>query len=498
MKSLKPVGLISLFYLGSRLIFFLAGVRLDLAPLDFYMHYIDPELLKHNLVESLFYLHSQPPLFNLFLGIILKLFPNHSQVVFSLCYLLFGLTLVISLFLLMSRLGINQKLARILTILFMISPAYILNENWLFYDYPVTSLLCLSSLFLFSFMRKNQLWQGGLFFTILAIICLTRSLFHLSYFIILITGLAWVQRFEYHQVRKLLLAALLPLSLIFLLFLKNYLVFGNFSASSWLGFNLAKTTQHLLSDEEKATLVGQGKLSELTLIGPGFISSPWRVNINSLEKITPEYTYSPLTELKSILPEYEKTGIPMLDEEYKSTGYVNYHHLAYQDISKKLEQDAWYIIRIKPVAYLQGRFEALMSSWLRLNSDYLNKSWASKKNFAQVKPWQGFYTQYFCGRFLPFPVSIVFYLILPFYGCYLIVRQQGSKVVNLPFVATIFFLVVNIFWVTLTSHLLVDNEQERVRLLVEPFYLVLFGLLLQQLFAAHPKKRLRRHKTTKR
>jgi len=480
--KLKPIGLISLFFLISRLIFLLFGVRLNLTPLAFYMHYLDPELLKHNLWESIFYLQSQPPLFNLFLGIILKLFPKNIQLALSLFYLLFGLTLTISLFLLMSKLGINQKIAATITILFIISPASILNENWLFYNYPVASLLSLSSLFLFDFSRQNKLWQGLLFFTILAIICLTISLFHSAYFLVLITGLAFLLRFDYHKLKNLLLAALFPLSLIFLLSLKNYLVFGSFSASSWLGFNVSKTTQHLISQQEKADLVAQGKLSEFTLIGPDFISNPWRININNLTDINPKYTYSPLTELQDILPQHQKTGITILDSEYKSNGYVNYHHLAYQDISEKLEQDAWYIISIKPLSYLQGRLAALMSSWMRLNSEYLNTPWASKDNFAKIQAWQQFYTRYFCGRFLPFPLSRVFYLTLPLYGFYLIILQLRHKLINLPFVATIFFLVISIFWVTLTSHLLVDNEQERVRFLIEPFYLVLFGLFLDQLF----------------
>ena len=37
------------------------------------MQYLDPLLLKSDLLKSLFYLHSQPPIFNLFLGIVLKL-----------------------------------------------------------------------------------------------------------------------------------------------------------------------------------------------------------------------------------------------------------------------------------------------------------------------------------------------------------------------------------------------------------------------------------------
>ena len=47
---------------------------LDPDPLTWYWQYIEPALLKERLLESLFYLHSQPPLFNLLLGLTFKAF----------------------------------------------------------------------------------------------------------------------------------------------------------------------------------------------------------------------------------------------------------------------------------------------------------------------------------------------------------------------------------------------------------------------------------------
>ena len=495
MKLLKPtrflkreitaklgVILVIFSYIGSRLIFFISGIRFNIAPLEFYMHYVDPELLKNNLLETLFYLNSQPPLYNFFLGIILKYFPNNLQFGFGLFYHLFGLSLAVSLFSIMSWLGVSKKLSTALTILFMISPACILNENWLFYTYPVGSLLCISSLFLFPFARSSKIWQGFSFFFILVLVCMTRSLFHLSYFLLLTVLLAFFQRFDDKRIKNLCLSLLLPLSLVLLLYLKNYLIFGSFSASSWLGFNFSKTTYHLISDQEKSSLVVQGKLSKFALVDPWFVSNPWHVNINEAKDIRPVYTYSSLEELRDILPQYQKTGIAVLDEEYKSNGYVNFHHLAYKDISEEFEKDALRIVKIKPLAYLKERIQAMMASFSKLNSEYLNRPWANQINFSKIEGWQKFYINFFCGHFLNIPVSIFFYISLPIYGSFLILNQLRSKSINLPFLATIGFIVFTIFWVTVTSHLLVDNEQERSRFMVEPFYIVLLGLFLERLF----------------
>ena len=73
-------------------IYFACGVRFH-APLADYWEYVDAPLLTTRMLESLFYLHSQPPLFNLFLGVVLKLFPSASTPAFHAVYLLAGLGL---------------------------------------------------------------------------------------------------------------------------------------------------------------------------------------------------------------------------------------------------------------------------------------------------------------------------------------------------------------------------------------------------------------------
>ena len=62
-------------FIASRLIFSFMGGAFIAKPLSFAMQYLDPVLLKNDLLQSLFYLHAQPPLFNLMLGLMLKLSP---------------------------------------------------------------------------------------------------------------------------------------------------------------------------------------------------------------------------------------------------------------------------------------------------------------------------------------------------------------------------------------------------------------------------------------
>src|SRR5262245_61176470 len=75
-----------------------AGVRFDVTPLDEYLQYLDPVLLRTRLLESVYYLHMQPPLFNLFLGLVLKASAAHFAGAFQLIYLGLGLGLSLTLF----------------------------------------------------------------------------------------------------------------------------------------------------------------------------------------------------------------------------------------------------------------------------------------------------------------------------------------------------------------------------------------------------------------
>ncbi len=73
-----PLVAVVAVFLLSRVGYYVAGVRFDASSLPWFWQYIDPVLLKTDLGQSLWYLHSQPPAFNLFLGIVLNLFPGSA------------------------------------------------------------------------------------------------------------------------------------------------------------------------------------------------------------------------------------------------------------------------------------------------------------------------------------------------------------------------------------------------------------------------------------
>jgi hypothetical protein len=462
-SRINPVLYIIIVFILSRLFYFYLGIRFDATPLNNGYQYIDPDLLRNNLFQSLYYLHSQPPLFNLFLGSILKLFSGNQALAFNLIYLSFGLILSVSIFLIMTRLGLSSKLSAILTTLFMVSPACILYENWLFYTYPIATFLCLAALFLHRFLKKKNLRDGIIFFTLLSLVVLTISFFHILWFIIFVVILLCYQRDKW---KKIVFAFFLPFLVCLLLYLKNAYIFGSFSSSSWFGMNFVRMTIYTLPMKDRVSLVNQGKISKLSLILPFASLKEYQTNAN--------WT-----------PRAQKTNIPVLDQEVKSTGAINLNNVAYIDISKQYLNDAIYVLKSHPEAYLLGLLGSFYIYSLP-SSDYS----FLEGNRKHIQLLDRFYNIVFCGQLdrnrknvLSMGLFLIIgYFIAIIYGLRLTLKALSRKHRDLPFALTVLFLWINIVYVTLVGNSIEIGENNRFRFMIDPFFLIILGLFIQRRF----------------
>lgn len=469
--QLKPFLYIAVIFVFSRYLFFGVGVRFDTTPLEYSWQLLDPYLLKNDLLRSLFYLHSQPPLFNFYVGMILKIFPQNFVYVFHTVSFLSGLVLALSLVGVMRQLRISPTLNVLLVTAFILSPASILYENWLFYTYQVTVLLVLSGVFLHKFLSTQKALYGFLFFLLLALIVLLRSLFHLGWFILSVVSLLYFFRPHW---RKVLLTALIPFLIIFGLYAKNLLVFGKFTSSTWLGMSVSKLITFSLSDDERQVLIEQNRLSPFAMIPP----------------------FYPLDRYKPYLPEIKQTNIPVLDQEVKPDGTPNFNHIAYITISDQYLKDALYVLFHFPHAYLKGVARAF-TFYVLPASDY----WYLEKNRQRIQRWDTFYKRVFLGQFItPYwkkdeQKNLSYYLkkigmsgvflvcgipLLFIYSIVVTVKAFLQRPLNSSYALTLLFLCLNIVYVTLISNLTELGENYRFRFLIEPFFLIFLGLLLEK------------------
>ncbi|MBC7882913.1 MAG: hypothetical protein H7Y37_16600 [Anaerolineae bacterium] len=484
--SKNPLAYTLLIFIASRVIAYKLGVIFDYTLLDYGWQYLDPIVLSKSvssLAQNLLYMNGQPPLFNLFLGIILLIFQSHASQAFTIIYFIFGLIYSSSICLLMSRLKVDWRVNVIMTSIFIISPACILIESCLFYAYPIVTCLTVSALCFYEFLENGRFRYAFIGSSCLAAMALMWSLFHLIWMIFVmipIFGVLYYKR-DFKKLQKLGIAYILPLLLVISVYAKNAILFGSFSPSSWFGMSLAKIVYSRMPSEERKHLVESGEISELSLLDPWLAPSKY-----------PAHYFN-----------FKKTGVPALDALRKSvepaTFYnVNYHNLGYNALSKDYLKDAMQVITHHPKYYLEGVASAYLyyhmptTSWPVFDYGY------SQPSRTAISELVNFYNVFFYGCFVhvnpssqgvPDKDQITYYgvsysllvalPILLIYGFYLAVKNFREQ--SLEYSALISFFCLNILFVGVFCNLIEIGESQRYRFSVDAFYLILGGLMISDI-----------------
>ena len=319
-------GALVAFFALAHAFYWTLGLRFDSRALIEYIHYLDPSWLRDNLLQSLWFLHIQPPLFNAFAGIVLK--AGGHDYMFQACYLLAGFTLYACAFLLPLRLGAPRWLALAVATLLMASPAFMTFEHMLIYTLPCATALALACLLLFDVIDR-QSWPAVLgFFACLAFLALTRTTFHLGWLILV--WLAVTAACKTHR-RRVFIAGLVPVLLVAGWYGKNAWLFGDFSACTFTGKNLWVMTAGNMNPEERAQWVASGRLD------PVSAQNRWA----ELEAFDPAYRKVPV----------RFAHVPMLANTRQPNGAVNYNHFGYIAQSRVFGKDARYVLFHRPKAY---------------------------------------------------------------------------------------------------------------------------------------------------
>ncbi|MFH1117194.1 MAG: hypothetical protein V1792_25020 [Pseudomonadota bacterium] len=442
--------LVALFVV-SRLVYYGIGVRFDSILLYCGWQFLEIDLLQNHLAQSILNLHSQPPLANLFLGLVLKCFPAGADWVFWLTNMVFGLVMAVAMFALMQRLNVSPSLSLILTSLFLVSPGTVLYENLLLYTYPTAGLLCLAALVLFFMMQTGAARYGVIFFALAAVIILTRSLFQIVWPVLACAVLVRCGRIKFKSV---VLVALVPMLIVLAWQVKNYHRFGVLATSSWLGLNLTRNTVERLSPEEIKILVAEGRLSPLAQI-PAF---------------------SDFEYYRMFIPAPETTGVPALDRETKGPPCIgpNLNHIGYIAASKKRLEDAFYVICTDPTRFALNVLDAL-----GIYFKPAGESLADTGNARRL--W--FLGYWYRALGLPEPHGlrpawpiVAWYGLVLAYGFVVTARAVLRQPREIPFHTTIAFMWVTMVYVTVTANLTDIWENNRVRFMVDPYAWILLGV----------------------
>ena len=454
------LGLLAVVAVGlaARVAYWAAGVRFSAEPLDYYIQYIDPELLRHDLLRSLFYLRDQPPGFNAFLGVVVKLFPVHYAWAFAAAYFAFGVAFAVALYTLMVRLGVRVWLAALVTIAFLDSPIAILYENWLFYTFPVAVILCVSALFLHRWLAGRRFADALAFFSLLALGVYWRNLLHPLWMVAIVVALFIVERTQRRQIVR---AAAGPLLAVGALLVKHFIVFhAPFQGRPMQQMNFAAMTAMRIPEAERARLVREHTLviSDVPIVaGPDVF--------------------------RRYVPTPPKTGVPVLDQEYKpKSGFPNWNASIYVPIGELYGKDARWALVHRPRYYLEGVAENVARYVLPSDqSDPFNtRRYANRLRLQPLLTWWNRLLSWQpAPNRTPWAHVIAFPLLLLFAFAVVVRRWRDERALAL----TVAFALWSTLWVSAATLLLSYGDHNRYRFKVSAFYCLFFALAVERALA---------------
>ena len=237
-----------------------AGLRFDALQVHYGAQLADPSLLTDRLGETVWYLHSQPPLFNLGVGAVLKWSPWADEGTFHALFIVFGALITAGAFDLARQVGASPWWAAGIAIVVGASPVALLYESWLSYEVPVAAGLVWMAALAARWVRTANPWTLVAFTTVGSLVVLTRSLLHpvwLAAVIVLVVAARPPRRPHW----RWLVALAIPLVLVGGIMVRNQVLFGSVSMSSWLGFNAHKAVVGTLDDDTRRQLIDEGVIT---------------------------------------------------------------------------------------------------------------------------------------------------------------------------------------------------------------------------------------------
>jgi hypothetical protein len=442
-------------FIVSRIITVLLGLHLNIRSLSIYWQYLDLETLRNHLISGVWYDHSQPPVFNLLLGTIFKIGGDYSVFLFTFFFKLISLLNGLFIFSIISRLTRVPYLPLLAGLAYLLSPATLIFECELFYTTTISLLLLVSVYYLVRISESGKTrYIFGIIFP-MVLLCLTRSVYHIIWFILIVSFLLFYFRKKTY-VKSMIFASAIGLVLVSSWYIKNKILFGKLTTSTWIGMNLARNVFH---DNE---VTDSGRIE----------------------------AYEPFSRIglyrKFLDSQYENKFRGMNDrdllQENKNDTIMNVKEVSYIPVSDLYMKASLEHIRSHPVAYAQN---VLQSSILYFTPGtiYTFAIEPSEKIKYYDIPYSFNLTHFAhskMGRRVLLTISafpkLLLYLFVFFVFIRNCVRNKSIDPYNL-------FILITIAFVFGISSLLEHYENMRFRFETEPLFMIMAAQVISNLYS---------------
>jgi hypothetical protein len=322
-------------YAGSRIAYFTTGGRFVPRSINYQYQILDLLQLKVHTVHSILYLHTQPPLFNSLVSLIYWS-PFSTDVGFKIVYLLCGVVMAWALYSLIVDLGFRPVIAVVATALVVLNPVLVRYESAPTYEYPVATLLVLAARFCLKYARTRRTRDFAALVVVITAIVMTRSLFH-PIWLLAVAALALLFARPQAGWKPIAAVMLIPVLLVGGWMVKNQILFGTPTMSSWFGMNLTRAVIAPLPRPSFDEMRANHELSRLAAV-PAF------------PNFGPYEQYAPYVK-----PCRSHSKVRVIRDLVKGNRWSNYNAECFLPVYKAQYNDAVRAMKTYPLDYLRAR-----------------------------------------------------------------------------------------------------------------------------------------------
>jgi hypothetical protein len=314
---------------------------------------LDLHALQSDPFGSLWYLHTQPPVHNMVVAVAIF---APAPIVGTL-FVLYIVTLIVTGLLLhglLVRWGLGPLAAGVVAALAMANPNLLGTIHIASYEVPVAMFVIGSLWAAQRYLDEPRLRWLLVTSGALTAGALTRSLLHPVWVLGILAALMVARPLPRQHARRHVAAALaIPLVLIGGWALKNEIVFGQATLSSWSGFNLQRGVVATMDRSDVEDAVADGDVSPLAL------QYPW----GTLD-VYEDVEGVPGDFIEPCRPEHDHAAVDVPEkDQLRGVRIANFNHECYLPLYDQASEDAVALVRRYPGRYLTSRGPALEMSF---------------------------------------------------------------------------------------------------------------------------------------
>lgn len=302
---------------------------------------VDLPDLRHHLVGSIWYLHTQPPLHNVVVGAVVAWSPFPAAGTLFGLYALCLLGLALVLHELLVRWGLPSLPAGVVAGFAVANPSLLHTITIASYEVPLAFGLASLVLLVDRHLRAPGRWSFVAVAAAATALTMTRSLFHPIWLVAVLVLVAVVRPVPF---RALALGALIPVVVVGGWMVKNEVLFQTATLSSWDGFNLQRGVTNPMTRAQVERAVRRGQVSSLALV------RPWQ-SLDAYQRW-----------VGSCRPHHHQPAVSTATKRVGTVEIANFDDECYLPLYAQARHDALALVRRHPGTYLARRIPALALS----------------------------------------------------------------------------------------------------------------------------------------